>query len=101
MGFDVRDLIPQTPKTNRGEKLEMIEPLRNMEKEKKERIARYVASRACERLFHNGAGQEAERLVLWLDSNKKDIGGWCKTAVAYQIYEAIMEQLPDSLTPRQ
>jgi hypothetical protein len=40
-----------------------------------------------DRLFSNGTGQEAERLVL-TSSCGENLGGWCKRAVIDQVLEA-------------
>jgi hypothetical protein len=42
--------------------------------------ARKVAERITNKLFVNGEGQKAERLVLELPG-KRDGGGWCWSAV--------------------
>lgn len=49
-----------------------------------EKVAREIA----DDLFHNGVGQEADRLVLTLQPNR-DIGGWCKQAVVDRIASAL------------
>ena len=47
-----------------------------------------IAEKIATRLFVNGLGQEAARLVL-VDSNNRDLGGWCKRAVIDQIREIL------------
>lgn len=34
-----------------------------------------------EGIFTNGSGQKAERLVLWRDSDDKNLGGWSRYAI--------------------
>ena len=42
------------------------------------------AKRVADKLFVNGQGQEAQRLVL-TSSDGKDLGGWCKQAIIDQL----------------
>lgn len=51
---------------------------------------REVAYIIADRLFVNGVGQEAHRLVLELPG-KRDGGGWCKQAVVDLITDALIE----------
>ncbi len=44
-------------------------------------MSRAIAEAIAECLFRNGTGQKAARLVLH-DANERDLGGWCKKAVA-------------------
>ena len=46
------------------------------------------AEKIADRLFTNGSGEKAERLVLEL-SSKRDGGGWSRSAVIDQINEVI------------
>lgn len=54
---------------------------------------REIAERIADDLFHNGAGEEADRLVLTKDNNRdghsrqptRDLGGWSKRAVAVRV----------------
>lgn len=52
---------------------------------------RVVAEKIAERLFWNGRGIEAERLVQWRDSDRRNLGGWCKGAVIDQIENVLNE----------
>jgi len=56
-----------------------------------ERCVRQIADDIVERLFVNGVGERAKRLVLWNDSAKQDLGGWCERAVRDQVIAAIEE----------
>jgi hypothetical protein len=48
-------------------------------------IARFVDD-----LFVNGSGQQADRLVLTVDGPpSRDLGGWCKAAIADRLREAL------------
>jgi hypothetical protein len=47
-----------------------------------------LANAIIERLFTNGAGAKARRLVIELH-NGRDGGGWCEPAARDQIIEAI------------
>ena len=42
--------------------------------------ARAIGEKVADELFHNGSGEEADRLVLW-DKNGRNLGGWCWGAV--------------------
>jgi len=55
-----------------------------------ERLIHHISSRAADKLFRNGGGQNASTLGL-LDAKAKYLGGWCKRAVKIQIAEAIRE----------
>jgi len=59
--------------------------------------ARKLAQLIANRLFTNGMGEEAHRLVLEL-TGKRDGGGWCKQAVVDQIEDALQAQLSDQRT---
>lgn len=52
--------------------------------------ARALARQIAERLFINGAGEKADRLML-VDEDDKDLGGWCEGAVVDQAASAIEE----------
>jgi hypothetical protein len=54
---------------------------------------RRIAKRIVDRLFTNGAKEQAERLVLELH-DKRDGGGWCRTAAADQIIAILNRYLP-------
>jgi len=43
------------------------------------------------RLFSNGAGETAKRLVLKLE-NGRDGGGWCRNAVRDQIRDVLQQK---------
>lgn len=45
-------------------------------------------------LFTNGSGQRADRLVL-TSADGRDLGGWCRSAVADQIRVAAATELRD------
>jgi len=47
-----------------------------------------LAHRIADRLFVNGSGQKAQRLVL-TTSDERALGGWCKEAVIAQIVEEL------------
>ena len=49
-----------------------------------------LAQRIADKLFVNGNGQKAERLVL-MSPAQKDLGGWCKQAVIDRIVESLNE----------
>lgn len=46
-------------------------------------------------MFVNGVGETAERLVLWRDSDQRDLGGLCLAAVVERINAAIVKAIPD------
>lgn len=46
----------------------------------KELIDEFVES-----LFTNGAGSKAERLLLWRDTDKANLGGWSRAAIRDRI----------------
>jgi len=51
---------------------------------------RRLAHRIAERLFTNGQGVRAARLVLTIDGPpKRDLGGWCEEAVVDRIVEVL------------
>ena len=52
-----------------------------------------LAEEIIKRLFTNGAGQKARRLVLELDDGREG-GGWCATAARDQIVEALRRSRP-------
>lgn len=54
---------------------------------------------ATDRLFTNGVGEHAERLVL-TSASGKDLGGWCKKAVVDQLIEAIAPEGPKARKER-
>jgi hypothetical protein len=43
-----------------------------------------IVGRIVKRLFTNGSGMIASRIVL-TDDNKRDLGGWCQAATFDQI----------------
>jgi hypothetical protein len=43
-------------------------------------------------LFIAGNGEQAERLMLWRDSDRRDLGGWCRDAIADRLYDAIVAE---------
>lgn len=49
---------------------------------------RKVAQQITNRLFRNGFGKEADRLVLELPG-KRDGGGWCRKAAEDKICDAL------------
>lgn len=51
-----------------------------------------LAERIADRLFTNGIGEKADRLVLELPG-KRDGGGWCKEAVRDQIEQMFLEAM--------
>lgn len=55
------------------------------------RLQPTMAQIIANKLFHNGAGTEADRLVL-TSRHGQDLGGWCKKAVIDQIEEALSDQ---------
>lgn len=60
-------------------------------------VARAVAGR----LFENGFGDKAERLVLWRDSDSKNLGGWCRGAVEDHIGNALKAAIQTRELPNQ
>ena len=58
-----------------------------MTRKRQRKLAKDIASK----LFRNGYGQEAVRLVT-LDKEGLDIGGWCKEAVVNQIMDLLKEK---------
>lgn len=58
------------------------------------RQSRALARRIARRLFTNGAGQQAERLVLMVDGPpKRDLGGWCMRAAVDEIV-GVLQRMP-------
>ncbi|MGE3278055.1 MAG: hypothetical protein AB7O67_23330 [Vicinamibacterales bacterium] len=55
-----------------------------------ERIADAVVSR----LFVNGMGEQADRLVLTVDRPYRDLGGWCRGAVRDVVIDALRSPSP-------
>ncbi len=54
---------------------------------------RRIGERIADRLFTNGQGKRAGRLVLTVDGPPKlDLGGWCRAAVIDQIVEELAMQ---------
>ena len=49
-----------------------------------------ISERIAEKLFTNGGGEKAQRLVLELPDGK-DGGGWCKRAVV-DVIDAVLQQ---------
>lgn len=61
--------------------------------------ARKLAERIVEKMFTNGAGTQATRLVLVVDHPDPkvpylDIGGWCKSALVNLITREIESEEP-------
>lgn len=44
-----------------------------------------LAKKIATNLFTNGAGQKAERLLLWCDTDKSDLGGWGFNSVLFEV----------------
>jgi hypothetical protein len=44
-------------------------------------LARLIA----DDLFVNGSGDQADRLVLWVDADERNLGGWAKRAVVDRV----------------
>ena len=73
--------------------------MKNENVDKKERVSRSVSSDLLDaaieeilnRLFTNGAGETAQRLVLELE-NGRNGGGWCRNAVRDQIRDALQSE---------
>jgi hypothetical protein len=59
-------------------------------------LARQIAQRIADDLFVNGEGVEAERLVLWLDSQDANLGGWSKRAVIDRIVKVLVDFRPST-----
>ena len=53
-----------------------------------QRLANLLAAQIADRLFVNGDGEEAQRLML-LSPNGKDLGGFCKRAAIDQIMRVL------------
>lgn len=51
-----------------------------------------LAERVADRLFTNGDGQVAERLVMMKDLNHPLGGGWSRAAVVSQVIEAMKSE---------
>ena len=56
-----------------------------------------IAERIADDLFVDAAGEEADRLVLWIDADERNLGGWCKRAVA----DRVRAVLKGAMLPRQ
>lgn len=56
--------------------------------------ARELAERIAADLFTSGIGSAAERLVLWRDSDRRDLGGGCRESVVDRIAKAIAAAVP-------
>ena len=54
--------------------------------------AKLVAIKCVKRLFVNGMGSHAERLVL-MSKDGKDLGGWCLNSVQETIREEIIKSM--------
>ena len=59
-----------------------------MSKQLAQRLAEVVAAQIADRLFVNGDGKKAQRLML-ISPNGKDLGGWCKQAAIDQILQVL------------
>lgn len=55
-----------------------------------EAAMKQIAAAIVERLFTNGAGQRAERLVL-TDRNGRDLGGWADKPAQDQIVRVLRQ----------
>ena len=54
--------------------------------------AAQLAARIADRLFTNGGGEKAQRLVLTVDwPSQRNLGGWCKGAVVDQITSVLLD----------
>lgn len=47
------------------------------------------AAEVVEQLLTNGSGERADRLVLWRDHDKRDLGGWGKQALENRLNELV------------
>jgi hypothetical protein len=66
-----------------------------------EQDTRTLVERIVRRLFTNGAGERAERLVLTVDGPpKRDLGGWCELAAIDQV-EAVLALSTPSPAPQE
>lgn len=52
-----------------------------------------LANRIVTNLFTNGVGEKAERLLLWKDSEKRDLGGWGFNSVLFEVRNEIRIEL--------
>ena len=59
-----------------------------------------LANQIADRLFTNGAGEQADRLVLFKEvvsgDKKCDLGGWCRHAVVHQVLEVLQSGQPEA-----
>ena len=59
-----------------------------------------LATRLVRDLFINGAGQQADRLVMMRDGEKGDLGGWSEKGAIWQLTRTLgRELLVDEITP--
>lgn len=57
-----------------------------------ERQMRELAETIADDLFINGAGDEADRLVLTIDKpTERNLGGWSRRAVTERVIKALRE----------
>jgi hypothetical protein len=47
--------------------------------------AREIAQLIADDLFMNHVGEQADRLVLWMDADERNLGGWAKRVVIDRI----------------
>lgn len=63
-----------------------------------ERQIKLLSRQIADRLFTNGAGDEASRLVMYREvasgDKKCDLGGWCREAVIDQVSEVLRSGQP-------
>jgi hypothetical protein len=50
--------------------------------------ARAIGEKVADALFHNGSGEQADRLAL-CDKNGRNLGGWCWAAVRDRVAEIV------------
>lgn len=52
--------------------------------------ARALAQAIADDLFVAGDGEHADRLVLWVDADERNLGGWSKRAVIDRIEQQFL-----------
>ena len=54
-----------------------------------------IARAIVDELFVNGHGEHADRLVLWVDADERNLGGWAKVVVFHRIVNILDTMCPD------
>jgi len=56
-----------------------------MAQQTRPKSSKEIARAIADDLFVNGRGEKADRLVLWVDADERNLGGWAHVAVVTRI----------------